>query len=725
MAKRKTNNKLEQKTESNNYPRVTARVSADDSFTPGDLVKNYLRDISYVSSKIPFEVFDIIDNMVLTDPYVSRYHQTTVSLAHTGHFLNITASSKRKAEKAIEICNDFAKRCFPLAGGMVGLISSCFSQLARTNATCVEFPPDHSFSEVSQAFPVPIKSIRFQTGPDGGYILCQNQNIGIVPLNTAQTFFYNAMVRDGNPYPIPPIVAAIEPCAIHRSITNQVKDWMNKLSALGVMIAEVEPPPRSPGETQEDYDSKARTYLNAIATSITNNMSSGLAVGYSNVKFTFQNTQASASGAQDILQMVLLGLFASLQRDPALFGWNIGNSDSFVKVIYEEFTQTLGFYQQGVKRVIEFAHRLNLALHGLSDCGVEAGFVATRSLDEFRDAEAAYMLTQKTAVELEREIISKEEARINLGYNKDISQDGSYVASFSRVDNRYRLIGGKTFSFYNVNNEKKDNYYEELLALMLSAHKQGMDNLLKWLEEKGNFLDTNVVLNALTRYVSTVESNINTETVSKIASSVISSAWATGKTRVGSKDNSIASSDELAAIAYLSNVLEPWAVGKYLSRSQYRQQRISNFLEKELAQNFSNPSIFRSNVDSFLSNIASDSAMRISNTTRNRAESWASIFGLESDGVSVFRVDGPDDERTCDYCREMIGREFSVSNELARIANTVSRDDPEEIEEFLTGRYPNVSEMSSLSSDKIQEDGSALPPYHVRCRHYLTAIRKI
>jgi hypothetical protein len=89
------------------------------------------------------------------------------------------------------------------------------------------------------------------------------------------------------------------------------------------MIAEVEPPPRSPGETQEDYDSKARTYLQAIANSVTDNMASGLGIGYNNIKFTFQNTQASASGAKDILQMVLLGLFAGLNRDAALMGWNL------------------------------------------------------------------------------------------------------------------------------------------------------------------------------------------------------------------------------------------------------------------------------------------------------------------------------------------------------------------------------------------------------------------
>lgn len=721
MAKRPKKQQLSEP----NYPRVTARVSSDEAFTPGDMVKNYLRDISYVSAKVPFEVFDIIDNMVLTDPYVSRYHQTTVSLAHTGHYLSIRSASKRKAQKAIEICNDFARRCFPLAGGMVGLISTCFSQLARTNATCVEFPPDSDMRSVSQAFPVPIKSLRFQTGSDGSYILCQNQNVGIVPLNPSQTFFYNAMVRDGNPYPIPPIVAAIEPCAIHRSIINQVKDWMNKLSALGVMIAEVEPPPRSPGETQQDYDDKARAYLTSIANSITNNMSSGLAVGYNNVKFTFQNTQASASGARDILQMVLLGLFASLQRDPAMFGWNIGNSDSFVKVIYEEFTQTLGFYQQGVRRAIEFGHRLNLAMHGMSDCSVEAGFTATRSLDEFRDAEAAYMRTQKTAVELEKEIISKEEARINLGYNKDVAQDGAYIAKFSKTDNKYSLIERKIFSMYNGSTKQNNNdsYYEELLALMLYAHRQGLGKLLNWLDDKGNFLDDDVVLNALTRYIDAVESNIEDDSVIELASPVIESAWAAGKQKLGLDDKSIISSDELAALSYLTTVIEPWAVKKYLSRSLSRQDRISKFLKQEISENYENPSVFRSNVDSYLSNVATDSARKISDTTRNRAESWASVFGLDSDGVTRFRVDGPDDERTCDYCREMLGREFSVRNELENIMAMTNSEDPDELEDFLTGRYERANILTQLSSETIQQDGSALPPYHVKCRHYLTAIR--
>lgn len=700
------------------YPTVTTRVAADDDYNPSTTIKNYLRDISYVTAKVPFEVFDIIDNMVLTDPYVSRYHQTTVSLAHTGHYLKISSTSKRQAQKAIAICNDFADRCFPLAGGMTGLISNCFSQFARTNATCIEFPPDSTFRKVSQAFPVPIKSLRFQIDNNGAYILCQNQSTGIVPLNIAQTFYYNAMVRDGSPYPIPPIVAAIEPCAIHRSIVNQIKDWMNKLSALGVMIAEIEPPPRTPGETQDDYDTKARTYLTAIAKSITDNMSSGLAVGYNNVKFTFQNTQASASGAKDILQMVLLGLMAALQRDPSMFGWNLGNSDAFVKVIYEEFTQTLGFYQQGVKKAIEFGHRLNLALNGMSDVKVEAGFEQTRSLDEFRDAEAAYMLTQKTAVELEKEIISKEEARINLGYNKQENQDGSFLATFSRTDNQYNLKGNKIFSYYNKKTDnKKNSYYDELLAIMLSANSYGIDILFKWLEDRGNILDEEVVKTALNRYIDAVESKIDEDTVSELARTVIEQAWATGKKNVGIDDNSLMSDDELAAISYLTTKIEPWAVKRFLSRSEYRQNRIARFLSEESQKGFS-----RSNMDSYLSSIVYDSARRTSDTTGQRATSWGSLFGLQSEGVSKYRIEGPVDDRTCDFCEAMVGREFSVSDEMARIANMVDSDDPEQIDNFLTGRYSNANELGRLSETAIQNGGLSIPPYHVKCRHYLERV---
>lgn len=696
------------------YPTVTARVSADENFDPSMDLDQYLKALRHITGKIPFEIYDIIDQMCLTDPYVARYHQSTVSLAHTTHSLSIVAPGKRKAQLAIDICNELAESCFSLGGGMNGLISSCFSQLARTNATCVEAPPDKQFKSVDQIYPVPIKSLRFTFDDDGHYVLCQNQSKGIIPLNMAQTVFVNSMLRDGNPYPIPPIIAAIEPAAIHRSIINQVKDWMNKLSALGVMIAEVEPPPRNPGETQEDYDAKARTYLQSIAKSVTDNMASGLGIGYNNIEFKFQNTQASASGAKDILQMVLLGLFAGLNRDAALMGWNLRSSDSFVSVIYEEFTQSIAFYQVAVKRVIEFIHRLNLALHGLSDCVVSCEFAASRSLNEFMDAEAAYMLSQKAALELEKQIITQEEARLNLGYSKEQSKDGQFIAQFSTDDNKYSKLEQKIFAVSNAT--KKDSYYDELLSIMMAANQSGLDALDNYLKKLRNFSDDEIV-NALIYYVNEFEDNIDTTRLSNLAHKEILDNW-----KIASSSTDI-STEELAAIAYLSTKVEPWAVKQFISRSQDRKNKIQSYFSREfdkIRNNSSDVDTLMADAEKYLSSMATQSAIHTATVTAQRSQAWARLFDLERSGVERFRIEGPDDERTCGYCREMIGKEFSVGTEINNIRDIVDSGQADSVGDFLTARY-SLSELAD-STNSIQEFGLATPPYHPRCRHYITPV---
>lgn len=421
------------------YPTVTARVTKDEGQSYGELITGFMRGLNIIAAKFPFELYEVMDNLVMHDPYVSKYHFTTLSLGNTGHKLNINAPNEARAKEAIQCANDLAARCLPFGGGMDGLIGGLFSQTARAGGCCAEWVPDPSLSRIERAYLVPIKSLRFRYRADESLELCQEQADGLVPLNPVQTVYHAAVIKDGNPYSTPPAIAVLESCATHRVINQKIRTWMDKISALGVLLAEVEPPPRNPGEPQEDYDARAATYLQRIATSIQENMSSGLGVGYNNIKFTFQNTQASAQGAKDILQIVLQGLFSSLQRDPVLFGWNFNTTESFAKVVYEEMVQGIKSFQLGVKRAVEHGHRLNFALSGFGDCSVSVSFNANRSIDEFRDAEAEYMKTQSMLAKLEANILTPEEVRKELGYNDQQAGAGEFVASFNRIDRRYSL----------------------------------------------------------------------------------------------------------------------------------------------------------------------------------------------------------------------------------------------------------------------------------------------
>lgn len=419
------------------YPRVVPRVSRDLDHSNF----NYIRDQFTIPATFPLEVYDLIDNAAILDPYVAKYVHTTVSLSNVTHKLYIKTDSERKANKAIGMANQFAARCFPYGGGMDGIVSAMLSQLARTGALCVEWAPDRGKTRVDRGFLVPVKSLRFRYANDKGDIqLVQQQDQKLIPLNPLQVSYHGLIYRDTNPYPLPPILPALEACATHRDIMSQIKVWMQKVSSLGVMLATVEPPPREPGETQSAYDDKAGAYLQNIADTITSNLNNGLGIGYNNIQFQFQNTQSGAQGAKDILQLVLQGMFSALQRDPIFFGWQFQSSDAFARVVYEEMFKSLKLYQMGVKRAVEHGHRLNLALSGMGDIGLSIQFHDDHSSDVFKESEAKMMISQAVISQIEAGIITKEEARRLLGYEDKNLEAGAYVAAFNRGSNVYALL---------------------------------------------------------------------------------------------------------------------------------------------------------------------------------------------------------------------------------------------------------------------------------------------
>jgi hypothetical protein len=731
------------------YPAVTPRVSIDDGYNPLVNIKKVMGTLGIVTPRVQYQIYDVIDHLVMTDPYVQKYHHSTVALANSGHVLTVNAPSMQRAQEAVAAANVLAEKCFPHGGDITGLVSSCFSQFARTNAACVEWVPDPSLSEIRQGFIVPIKTVRFTYDPeDWGYILCQQQvglhqdHLGIVPLNPVQTIYYNAIMRDGNPYPLPPLVSVIDSCVAHKKIVDKIALWMDKVSALGVMVAEVEPPPRLPGETQEKYDEKAQVFLDKIAKSISTNMSNGLGVAYNNVKFSFSNTQAGAAGAQDLLQMVLLGLFSGLSRDPIMFGWNLGKSDAFVKVIYEELMRTLAFYQKGVKEIIERGHRLNLALHGMGDCVVTVNFNPPRSLDQFRDSEAEYMDSKKILEQLVALAISPEEARSALGYDKVENQGNAFTAEFSEQDGRYILLPKRQYytqvSTQVISNKDNSNYTNTIQYIIDKANSAGFAAFSAWLAHLGNISRDLVVVSGVDTYVSATENSIDDHMLSEITYQDIRRYWDEGQSnpvlfsRVRQqKDKRSKTEDELAALLYLATTVEPYMVKNFMSRSQWRLETARKALGNLYDQyhlddpTVDNVNAFRAAAKSYFTTMASNAASVIGETATTRAETWGAIFALEDSGIEFFMIVGPDDDRTCEFCRSMIGKVFSVQTEINNIQGIVKSGDPDisDMATFITKRFDGgVDEISRLGSTTLQDSGVVSPPYHANCRHKIIAI---
>lgn len=727
------------------YPMVTARVSKEEDRL--GIEGTFSASLSNIAAKFPYEFYTVIDNLSLIDPYISKYIYSTISLGNTGHSLEIDTASESEADKIIQIANDLAARCYPFAGGMDGLVNGLLSQLARSGGLCVEWVPDNALTRVERAFIVPMPTIKFKYDTKGNMILCQDQGIiqndstnGLVPLNPIQTTFHAATARDGNPYPVPPALSALESCSVHRTISDKIKQWMDKVSALGILLAEVEPPPREPGESQTAYNNKASSYLADIASSITNNMSSGIGVAYNNTKFSFNNTQASAQGAKDILQIILQGLFSGLSRHPIFFGWNFSTTESYAKVVYEEMMQGVITFQHGVKRAIEHGHRLNLALNGYGDVGVSVHFNSSGSLDEFRDAEAAYMNAQAILAQIEPGVISIAEARQMLGHDDVKAGAGEFIASFDNQKRQYTKIiksRQKVWNGFTISNQSYDdlfNTYETYLNNQVDeANDDGIEAFISWLMLQGDIPADEFVSSGTSKLIEYIEKNIDTGAVSNKAQTYITDQWQESKRDrrlFGSgydKQTTGLSDREKLAIAYLITEVEPYQVGSYLSRSTLRVRQIENFLASYYERHMSGDyGLLRAQLGNFFNGLSDSATELIAGQAMMRARTWGSLYSLQEEKITEFVIDGPRDNRKCDYCWGMMDRVFRVETEIRHIENIVDSEDPDiaKVGQDIHARYPGKNGLNRLlatPSVEIQLTGLASPPYHPRCRDYIVA----
>ena len=191
--------------------RLTGRISLDEPDSLTGLMSRFLGGLNTLASMFPYEFYGLMDQLVISQPYISQYCEQTVSLGNTGHHLEITASTEERAKTALQAANDFAARCHPWKGGGDGIIAGGLFQAARMGGVCIEWPPEKGLKRVGRGYFIPFKTIKFRRIADGELELCQMQQGTPVPLNLIQTSFHAIKSFRRKPLPDPAcdLVAAV------------------------------------------------------------------------------------------------------------------------------------------------------------------------------------------------------------------------------------------------------------------------------------------------------------------------------------------------------------------------------------------------------------------------------------------------------------------------------------------------------------------------------------
>ncbi len=736
-------------------PNVTARVTKDESGSLADAMRGYIGDLNFLRAKYPFEWIEIIDHIYRFDPNCKKHLLTTISLGNPGHELEIDAPTEKRAQQAIEVCNSFAARCFPFAGGYDGATNGLFAQAARNGGICAEFVARHkTASELSRIYLVPIRTLRFRRKEDGEIELGQLQDGRFVPLNMTQTSYHSIWFEDSNPYPIPPALAALQRLSSHKRIMLSIENWFSKLAAMGFLSLNFERP-ENKGESEDEYQQKCASNLQTLAGVVKENLTSGIVVGYDDMKAQFQSTSAGAGGARQVAQMIDEDLFAGLGRDPVLFGRSFSRTETWASVAYEELTSEIRNIQRAVKRTLEHGHRLNLALNGLGDCGVSIKFNALRSLDAFRDSEAKMMTDNGYRQDYAVGICDLDEARDKLGYNDQSAKSGAFVASFRRESGRYELTPRqKLYSGWTSasgpgtvtidNSVRRDiqeaarKYLAAIRELLRNAGATGVDAVYDWaLGRDIPFVDE-FVAEALRIFYQNAQGSIDEQELIRIAKEHLGKVWMAAKSdpelwgpytpRYAGIWGDFDIPDR-RAINYMTEKVEKMYVSKYIEHSPVRSRQIQNWLRNQyiekglgIGKQPKQLAKFKDEFADVATHIGDHAARVIIDTGVQRARNWSYITAISEEGFKRFRIAGPVDNVTCRYCSAMVGRTFEVAVERQRIERMISSgaEDISEFDPFLTSRYGTKAGLQALrdsTNAEIQAGGMVTPPFHPLCRH--------
>jgi hypothetical protein len=746
-------------------PNIVARISSDDSDTWQDTFQTYAKGMMVMSAKYPFEWLPLIDALYKFEPNCRKHLLSTIALGNPGHDIEIDTNNEKRAKEALSLCNDLAARCYPRSSGADGLINGLLSQASRSGGMCCEWAPDVKITRVERAYLPPVRTIRFRRTAKNNIELGQLQNGEFVPLNPLQTAFHAIYFEDENPYPIPPVLAALQRLSNHKKIMEHVEAWFNKLSAMGFLSLVAERP-ESKGESEDDYRIKCNEQLSSLGEIVKENLSSGIVLSFDDMQATFNNTNAGAAGAKQIAQMVDEDMFAGLGRDPVMFGRSFSRTETWSKVAYEELTIEIKNIQRGAKRCLEHGHRLNLDLQGFGDCGVKVSFKPMRSLDGFRDAEAEKMLSDKIFAAWDRQLIDDERAKRLLGYEDTSANAGKFIASFN--DGAYRLkkfekalyTVDRNIPTHNTRNfidslpvfmwpigedaprstrEAARTYLAEITAILTEAGASGVRAVYEWAMRHEIPFVEQFVEEALALYIEATESAISATSIVSISKENLTTIWKSAKSdssvyRAGIKIEPKFDIPDSRAISYMSEKVDKMYISKFVSNSPQRSKKIQNWLQNQyieqglgVGRNPKQLKKFRDEFGDISDKNAAHAARIVIDTGVQRARNWGGIFGLSDEGFKEFRIAGPMDKITCKYCKSMVGRTFQVSTERTRIENIVDTGDEDisRFSPFITKRYGTAEGfevLKSSSDEDIQAGGQVIPPFHPLCRHRIVAV---
>jgi hypothetical protein len=478
----------------------TGRSSVE---TVGASMSAYLESFGSISPVINFEMLKVLKCFSLYNPDFTQYIANVVNLGNPGHQLAVEAANDSIAESAVARLNEASARIYRQGVGVDGLINQYLTSLTWSGAISSEDVVNFAGGRVEKVVLVPVEQIRFRYNKDtdnydayqrATNLLQRPENhspLGLIPLNPETYRYYALSTVENSPYAKPPGSAAIDAILDgQKPIMDNIRFVAKKFGLLGLVAVSVTPPRRNPGETEPEYNARAKTYLQSISKSLDGNFNKGLVATFADQKVEHTRVATDAGGVYELNRLSEEQVFSGLGTYPAFHGRTDSTTETFADVVYYLLTAQVGNMQRVVKRRQERTYMLDLRLGGIDVDSVSLNFNKAHSRNALQEAQTEEQRFNTVLEKVKVGLITPDEGARELGEENWFDEEkifGDAMPPAVPVTNQDNKQQKRTLTLVFNKQTQQYRYQPERIELIGSgAEREDDERVLPFIKKKAH-----------------------------------------------------------------------------------------------------------------------------------------------------------------------------------------------------------------------------------------------